>query len=309
VRVSVQLIDAESGNHVWAERYDREISDLFDMQDEIARQIVVNIAPRLQVEDQLMARRMAPGDMRAYDHYLQAKMLIDAPRDASDLILGRKHCDRAIEIDPGFARAHAYKSNSYVLGLVLLETFQIAEWCALALASAERAVELDPLDNACHLVLGEAAFWACQPDRSRWHIRKSIELNPNDADGLAIASYVEAGFGDPEAGLRNMELARERNPSNPRWYHWVMGVTFAMLGRYEDALKEYDQYGTPHVDIFKLRAIALVQLGRIEEARGQVTAMLKLKPEMTLARVRERDTCMSDVDVRVESLRLAGLPA
>ena len=308
VRVTAQLIDAEAGNHVWAERYDRELADIFEVQDEVARQIVINIAPRLQAADHLSAKRRAPEDMRAYDHYLQAKMLIDAPRDISDLKLGREHCERAIEIDPGYARAHAYTSSSYIVGLALMEAGDIAEWQAQALASAERAVELDSLDNVSHWVLGEAAFWAGQPDRARQHIREALALNPNDADVLAIAGYIEAGLGDPEASLRNMKLALERNPTNPRWYHWVTGVALANLGRYEEALKEYDRYGPPHADIFKLRAIALVQLGRLEEARGQVRALLALRPDMTIAKVRKRDACMSDVDVRIESLRRAGLP-
>ena len=308
IRVTAQLIDAEAGNHVWAERYDRQLADIFDVQDEVTRQIVVNIAPRLQAADQLSAKRRAPEDMRAYDHCLQAKMLIDAPRDISDLELGRDHCDRAIKIDPGYARAHAYRSQSYIVGIALMEMGDLAEWQAQALASAERAVELDSLDNVCHWALGEAAFWAGQPDRARQHMRTALALNPNDADVLAVASYVEAALGDPEASLRNMKLAVERNPTNPRWYHWVMGVTMTTLGRYEEALKEYDQYGPPHADIFKLRAIALVQLGRLDEARAQVRALLALRPDMTIARVRKRDAVMSDVDVRIESLRLAGLP-
>ena len=308
IRVTAQLIDAEAGNHVWAERYDRELADIFELQDEVTRQIVINIAPRLQAADQLSAKRRAPEDMRAYDHYLQAKMLIDTPRETADLERGREHCERAIEIDPHYARAHAYKSASYIVGISLMEMRDLAEWQAQALASAERAVELDPLDNVSHWVLGEAAFWAGQPDRARQHIRKALALNPNDADVLAIASYVEAGLGDPETGLRNMKLALERNPTNPRWYHWVTGVTLAMLGRYEEALKEYDQYGPPHVDILKLRAIAMVQLGRLEEARAQVRALLALTPDMTIAKVQKRDACMLDFDVRIQSLRLAGLP-
>jgi adenylate cyclase len=308
IRVTAQLIDAEAGNHVWAERYDRELADIFDVQDEVTRQIVVNIAPRLQAADQLSAKRRAPEDMRAYDHYLQARTLIDTPRGIADLELGREHCERAIEIEPGYARAHAYKANSYTIGMSLMEMGDLAEWQAQALASAERAVELDPLDNISHWALGEAAFWAGQPDRARQHIRKALALNPNDADVLVVASYIEAALGDAETSLRSLQMAMDRNPTNPRWYHWAAGVTLATLGRYKEALKEYDQYGPPHADIFKLRAIALVQLGRLEEARAQVRALLALRPDMTIAKVRKRDFCMPDVDVRIESLRLAGLP-
>jgi len=308
IRITAQLIDAEAGNHIWADRYDRELADVFDVQDEVTRQIVTNIAPRLQAADQVSAKRRKPEDMRAYDYYLQAKMLIDAPRDMADLERGREHCERAIAIDPQYARAHAYKSASFIVGLSLTSVEDLAEWQAQAVASAEHAVAMDELDNVCHWVLGEAAFWAGQPDRARRHIRRAVELNPNDADVLVIASYIEAALGDPEASLRNMKMALERNPTNPRWYHWVTGVTLATLGRYEEALKEYDQYGPPHFDILKLRAIALVQLGRLDEARNQVRALLALTPGLTIAKVRKRDACMPDVDVRTESLRLAGLP-
>jgi TolB-like protein/class 3 adenylate cyclase len=308
VRVTAQLIDAEAGNHVWAERYDRELADIFEVQDEVTRQIVINIAPRLQAADQLSARRRAPEDMRAYDHYLQAKPLIDAPRGIADLERGREHCERAIEIEPGYALAHAYKATSYTVGIFLMEMGDLAAWQAQALASAERAVELDALDNICHWALGEAAFWAGQPDRARHHIRKALALNPNDADVLVVASYIEAALGEPETGLRDLQMAMERNPTNPRWYHWAAGAALMTLGRYEEVLKECDQYGPPHADILKLRAIALVQLGRLEEARAQVQALLALRPDMTIATVRKRDFCMPDVDVRIESLRRAGLP-
>jgi TolB-like protein len=308
IRVTAQLIDAEAGNHVWAERYDRELTDIFDVQDEVTRQIVVNIAPRLEAADQFSAKRRTPEDMRVYDHYLQAKTLIDAARDIIDLERGREHCERAIEIDPQYARAHAYRAASYIMGMSLLEGEDIVEWRAQALASAERAVELDSLDNVSHWMLGEAAFYSDQPDRALQHIRKALALNPNDADVLAVASYIEAALGDPEASLRNVKLALERNPTNPRWYHWATGAALARLGRYEEALREYDQYGLPHVDILKLRAIALVQLGRLEEANAQVRALLALRPDMTIAKFQKLDACMSRVGAGIESLRLAGLP-
>src|SRR5262249_36615485 len=127
-------------------------------------------------------------------------------------------------------------------------------------------------------------------------------------DVLAVASYVEAGLGDPEAGLRNMRLAMERNPTHPRWYHWVMGVTLSILGRFEEALKEYDQFGPPNADVIALRAIALLQLGRIEEARGELRALLALRPDMTITKARKRYSVLADVETRIASLRMAGLP-
>ena len=107
VRVTAQLIDAPTGHHVWAERYDRDLEDIFAVQDEVTRRIVTSIAPRLQSEETHVAGRKLPGDMRAYDHYLKAKLLVDTPADVGDLERAREHCSAAIGIDPAYARAHA----------------------------------------------------------------------------------------------------------------------------------------------------------------------------------------------------------
>lgn len=308
VRITAQLIDAAAGNHLWAERYDRELADIFDVQDELTHQIVANVAPRLQIADHMSAKRQRPEDMRAYDHYLQGKSLVDAPGDLADLARGRDHCKRAIEIDPNYARAHAYLSASYIVGVTMMEVDDPSEWETLALASAERAVALDDLDNHCHHVLGEAAFLCRQYERALRHARKAVAINPNDADNLALASYIEISIGDPEIGLRHIARAFERNPTNPPWYHWLKGIDFSLLGRYAEALAEYDQFGPPNPSIMKLRAIALVQLGRLDEARAQVRTLLAAVPDLTVSKIRKLDASMPDVEVRAESLRLAGMP-
>ncbi|HEX6002656.1 MAG TPA: adenylate/guanylate cyclase domain-containing protein, partial [Burkholderiales bacterium] len=267
IRITAQLIDAAGGNHMWAERYDRELADIFDVQDEVTRQIVTNIAPRLEIAGHLSAKRQRPEDMRAYDYYLQAKPLLDAPVDFADLARGRDYCNRALEIDPNYARAYAYLAASYIVGITMMEVDDPAEWQARALASAERAVALDDLDSFCQHTLGESAFTCLQPERGLRHIRKAIAINPHDADILALASYIEIAAGDPRVGLQHVDMAMERNPTNPPMYHWLKGTDLAMLGRYDEALAEFDQFGPPNPSILKLRAVALVQLGRLEEAR------------------------------------------
>jgi len=263
IRITAQLIDAAAGNHLWAERYDREVGDIFEVQDDVTRQIVTNIAPRLQLEGQHSATRRAPEDMRAYDLYLQAKKIVEIPRDAADLRRAREYCDRAIEINPAYARAHACKALSYVVGIPMMEMEDPEAWQQQALACAERAVALDDLDNVCHWALGEAAFWSRQPERALRHIRRAIALNPNDADALVIASYFEAAVGDPDMATRNLAMAFERNPTNPHWYHlggWgydvVSGPIWGCSGRVR-------LVPPPNLDVLKPRTIALVQLGRL----------------------------------------------
>src|SRR3954462_2553228 len=116
VRITAQLIEAHTGHHLWAERYDRDIGDVFAVQDEVAQRIVTSVAPRLHAEETGKARRRAPEDLRAHDHYLRAKFLIDVPKTVADIERGRSHCEAAIAIDPAHARAHSYLAFSYLVG-------------------------------------------------------------------------------------------------------------------------------------------------------------------------------------------------
>src|SRR6185312_11085420 len=128
VRITAQSIDAIAGNNVWAERYDGEVADLSHVHAEVTCHIVTSIATPLQIADHLSARRQRPEDMRAYDDYLQGKPLIDVPVDVSDLARGREYCNRALEVDPGYARAHAYLAASYIVGVTMMEVDDPTEW-------------------------------------------------------------------------------------------------------------------------------------------------------------------------------------
>jgi tetratricopeptide (TPR) repeat protein len=181
-------------------------------------------------------------------------------------------------------------------------------WRARALASAERAVALDDLDNFCQHIMGESAFTCLQPERGLRHVRKAIAINPHDADILALASYIEIAAGDAKVGLQHIDMAMERNPTNPPWYHWLKGIDLALLGRHDEALAAFDQFGPPNPSILKLRVLALVQLGRLEEAKAHVRELLAIMPNLTASKVRKLDACMPDAELRAESLRLAGMP-
>src|SRR5262249_39881038 len=207
IRVTAQLIDARSGTHLWAERYDRDLEAIFAVQDELTQRVVASIAPRLQSEDTRLAKRKTPEDMRAYDHYLKAKVLVDTPTSIEDLLIAREHCDAAIALDPGYARAQAYKAASYVVANSLMEPGDIDLRLRQALESAERAVALDDDDNVCQFVLGEAAFRTKQYDRALVHMKRALDLNPNDADGLVISAYIQAAIGDPELAMRQVDRA------------------------------------------------------------------------------------------------------
>jgi adenylate cyclase len=308
IRVTVQLIDAQSGSHLWAERYDRELEEIFSVQDEIARRIVTSLVPRIESEGLELAKRKPPEDMRAYDYYLRAKSLVDTPRDGADLKRAREYCDRAIQIDASYARAYAYKALSYVVGISLIEAENLAEWRRRALECAETAAALDPMDGVCHWSLGEAALQARQDDRALDHMARALALNPNDADVLAVAGYIRALTGDPEAGLQQMGMALERNPLSPSWYHWLRGAVLFLLGRFDEALRAFNLCNPPNPSVLRWRAVTMVRLGRIEEARSDVQALLAVRPGATVTEVEQFLDYMPDLGRYLDALRQAGLP-
>ena len=308
VRVTAQLIDARTGAHLWAERFDRQLEDIFAVQDEVTRKIVTSIAPLLAGESLLLAKRKPPEDMQAYDYYLKAKALVDNPLTDTDLKEARDYCGRAIRIDPLYARAHACKALSYTVGILILEAEDVAEWRRQALMSAEEALALDPMDSVSHWAMGEAAFMVRQYDRSLGHFARAISLNPNDADMLAISAFVHSACGDPELGLRHMEMALERNPSSPAWYNWTRGGAFYMAGRFEEAAAALELFGRPNAGVLRWRAAILVRLGRIDEARAAMQALLALKPDFTVGKALAFFDYLPSHRDFVDCLRRAGLP-
>jgi adenylate cyclase len=308
VRVTAQLIDARSGSHLWAERFDRELEDIFSVQDEITRRIVTSMAPRIEAESLDMAKRKPPEDMRAYDYYLKAKSLVDTPHSTARFEQARQYCDRAIQIDPSYARAHAYKALSYVIDIWVMEVEDLEGWRCKALECAEAALALDPMDGVCHWSLGEAALQANQHDRALDHMARALAINPNEADVLAASGLIHAVIGDPEAGLQQMEMALERNPLNPPWYLWTRGFILLMLRRYEEALRAFNRFGLPNSSALNWRAVTLVQLGQIDQAQADVRALLEMQPGATVSKVKQYFDYLPNLGQYLDALRQAGLP-
>jgi TolB-like protein/class 3 adenylate cyclase len=308
VRITAQLVDAQTGSHLWAERFDRELKDIFEVQDEVTRNIVTRIAPVLAAESLRMAKRKPPDDMQAYDLFLKAKVLIDVARTIDDLREGREFCNQAIRVDPTFARAHAYRAISYTIGIMTLEAEDLDEWRRQSLQSAEQAVALDAADAWSHWAMAEATFLNRQFDRTRNHMSRALSLNPNDADVLSVFGFVRAAMGDTAQALRDIDMALERNPSVPAWYNWAKGGILFLMGRYADALRSFEAYGQPNASIHRWRAAALVKLGRIEEAKADMKALLAARPKLNVAIARAMFDYIPNSDDFVETLRQAGLP-
>jgi adenylate cyclase len=232
VRVTVQLIDAKHDVHVWAERYDRKIEDIFDVQDEVVRTIAATLVGRLEHAGFERSKNRPPGDLHAYEQYLRALKHFVAwtPQDNRK---ARELLETAVEADPDFAAAHA----------ILAETVSrdwFNGWSAdpqrdfiAALGLAARSVQLDDEDSRTHVAFGLTSLFHKQPDRARLHLDRAIQLNPSNPHALVYLSRLELLAGSPQAATDRVGEALQLNPFGK--YGWYLGQALYAARRYDEA--------------------------------------------------------------------------
>jgi adenylate cyclase len=309
VRVTAQLIDAESGNHVWGERFDRPMANLFAVQDELVHVIVGTLVGRVHMSGANRARRKPPASLDAYDHVLRGNALPwDDPASA---IAAKRAFERAIEIDPGYGLPYS------LLAVLLAREWENdlarpRETIDRAFALAQRAVELADDESTCHTILGQICLERRSFDLALRHTQRGVEINPvnqwNRADLGIILSYI----GRAEEGLEMLRDARRADPYfGPGWYWRALGLANFVLRRYADALPDFEAGVTDN----SLRALAMLagccaKLGLLKGARDTVVRCLALQPGATVAslvaKVPFKD--LGDSLHLAECLRLAGLP-
>jgi TolB-like protein/cytochrome c-type biogenesis protein CcmH/NrfG len=314
VRVTGQLIDATLGNHLWADRYDRELADIFELQDEITNSVIGSVGPQILVAEAARVRRKPPQNIDAWDLVMQAvphmwRMSPDEHRRAQMLL------QQAIELDPDYAHAHALLGWIYITMFNLNVRTPIGEFTDKALDAGAKAVALDDQEPWGHLVLGLGHARRRRPEAARAHLSRAVELNPNFALGYAGLGYALACGGAPERGLQSLEQANRLSPRDPflaTYAPIVRYMAFFALGRYEEAVEVCRTTAAlhpHHVGAWRLMTVSLGLLGRIEEAREALAHTLTLQPDLSSAHV-VNDTVFADPSDRarfLEGLRRAGL--
>jgi adenylate cyclase len=306
LRITAQLIEAGSGSHLWAERYDRDIADLFDVQDELTRTIVATVAGRLQDTDVRGASRKPTDSLPAYDCLLRGIGYLRGYA-ADDNRLARELFERAIALDPQFGLAHAY------LGMALLVEHDYDDAPDAikdrAVAAGLAAIRLDPDDGRCHDSLALAYLLRGDFDEALAHYERSVALNPNDANGLASMGHALAVCGRAEEGVRMVQRAMRLNPHHPEWYWSMLAIGLYAARRYEEALDAYRRIAVWKKPWHLARlAACYAQLGRLDEARAQAAEVLRLDPDFRLSSVKLFYRNPADAEVSFEGMRKAGLP-
>ena len=306
VRITAQLIDAPSANHLWSERYDRNIDELFEVQDEVTRTIVATITGRLEDTEISVASRRVTGSMEAYDLFLRGVAAFRSFDEGANR-RAREYFEQAIAIDPEFAVARA----NYSAALIVENGFDNTPLSIKekALNHAQLAVRYDPLDSRCHSSLGWAYRFSNEFDLAILHMDEGLRLNPSDAGMLADMASILVIVGRAEEAVNSIKKAMELNPNHPEWYRGSLAMSLFAARRYEDTLKASAKLGRVKKPWQLAReAACLAQLGRTDDAKAVAREVLRLQPDFRI--MKEIPTYKFKEDTRHirDAMLKAGLP-
>jgi TolB-like protein/class 3 adenylate cyclase/Flp pilus assembly protein TadD len=306
IRITAQLIDAKTGNHLWSERYDRSLEALFELQDEVTRTIVSTLTGRMEHQEIIGSIRRRTSSFAAYDKLLRG---IDQVRsyDGDANRAARALFEEAIALDSQFALAHAYIS----LALLLEHGFENAPATIKdrAVDLALSSVRLDPSESRCHQHLANAYLLRGDFDLALVHFQRMLALNPNDANGICYMGYALSLVGRAQEGVEMIRQAMRLNPFHPDWYWGDLAIVLYDLRRYEDALQAGKHLAHRQKHWIHARmAAAYAQLGHNAEARAQANQVLLLKPEFQISKETLGYRDPDDAEHVLEGMRQAGLP-
>lgn len=280
VRINAQLIDGESGTHVWAERYDRVLNDIFAIQDEISESIVQALRVELEIGESDRIGGRTTVNVEAYDYALRGRecMYRMNPESNSE---ARSLYETSLALDPEFSRAHAELA-------IVLYTAYTSRWnnsseetFKLGVLHAKKAVELAPDDAYAHRSMAYGYLWSGDLDHAVIEIDNAVALGPNTADVLSSRGYILSYAGRAGEALESIEKALCLNPEHPAiWLHFL-GHAHFVDGNYEEAVIPLEQRikREPSTDLSRsLLAACYGLLGLPEQAKHQWAELVKIDP-------------------------------
>ncbi len=315
VRITVQLIDTATGGHVWAETYDRELKDIFEVQDDITEQIVGTLGGQYGklAEARLAKKKRPTTSPKAYDYVLRSLKWWYSLSPQNHLE-ARGYLEKAIALDPDYAQAHAHLSNAY-LNEYVFKFNVLPDSVERAGRQAKKAVELDPSDSFSRYILARYYFFSRQLDKFMVEAEKAIELNPNEPTAIAELGFHMTYSGlDRDRGLALVRKAMAINPAYPGWFHFPFAYENYRRKNYEAALEQALKINTPRFyRMYYVLAMTYGQLGREEKARQALAKMLELKPALAVETAARDEMRMWNfpedmIDHFMEGLYKAGFP-
>jgi adenylate cyclase len=313
VRITGQLIEATTGTHIWAERFEGPLRDIFDLQDRMTENVVGAIAPALEQAEIKRIRTKPTEHLDAYDYYLRATALIYRSNDRdNDEALRLLY--KAIDIDPEFASAYALAAYCYFLRKFNIRIENPDHEFAEARRLADRALELGKDDAfvLCWVGFSLGALFG-DLDEAAALLDRSLELNPNAARTWNLSGWARVALGEPEFAIEHLARAMRLSPLDPGFHLMQSATAFAhfFAGRYDDASlwAERALRRQPELGALGVLAASCALAGNLDKAHRAIAQILKIDPRRRLSTLGERTAFRPDLLAKfVEALRTAGMP-
>lgn len=315
LRINIQLIDAKTGNHIWAERYDRDLDDIFAVQDEITETVVARIEPELGAVERQRVARKPRQNLQAWDCYHLGvahfyKFTSDDNNKAQQLL------KRSFELDPGFGDPYAWWAYAVILGMVYFDDDPGQESFDRALEAARKAVEIDDQSAVFHMLLGRVYLARCEYETALAELEIAIKLNPTYAAAYCGLGDSLAYEGKLDESIALFEKAIHLSPQDPqRWAFYSYGALAHIFNSDFERAVEWTRQAqlVPNCQYWAVAhmASALGHMGRIDEAREAAIQLRRRKPDFTCAFARRKMFYVKKPEqmaLYLDGLRQAGVP-
>ena len=315
VRITGQLIDASTGAHMWADRFDGELKEIFDLQDDVATKVVRAVAPKMEQAEVARAKRKPTDSLDAYDCFLRGTESLhrQTPQCVDEAL---QLLEKAIELDPGYAAAYGTAAYCYAMrkssGWVVHRKQDMAEASRLG----RTAVELGKDDAVALSRAGHAiAYVAEDLDFGALVIDRALELNPNLAMAWFHSGWLRVWLGDPEAAIQHFTRFRRMSPLDPLMIRMNSGIAFAhtLAGRYDEASSHAEQALSENPEshqALRMAATSHALAGRVERAQKAMECLRRIDPALRVSNLGDLTPLRrpEDVERYAAGMRKAGLP-
>ena len=289
VRITAQLIDCNTDGHIWAKRFDRDLEDIFAVQDEVTQKIVSALQVQLTQAEQEGLTQRDTGNIDAYDFLLRGKeYYLRFTREAN--LQARQFYEKAVDLDPNYATAFAELSRICVQARNHGWTENLEEPLKQASEFAEKAVILNAALPQAHIVLGFINMWQRNFDRAIAEVNKGLELDPNHAEGQMYKAIILGFAGQPEESLEWVEKAIRLNPGAPFWYLFAQGNASYSMGHYSEAIAACIKAAISNPNFIFAHLLLLAcysNLGNEEESKAELEECLARMPSLTVSWAQE----------------------
>jgi adenylate cyclase len=316
IRITAELVESVTGTHRWAERYDRDLNDVFAIQDDVARTIAAILAAHVNKAEVERTLLKPPVTWQAYDHYMRAAASwasFQSSWKLENLLEARQHLAESMKIDPNYARAHSMLASTHRVAWLnpVNEEYLSSATLERAISSARKAIELDPNLPEAYAELAYNIIRKHDFDAAAAAVERVFALNPNFAD-YRIAQVLFS-IGEPVKAIEQAKLQMRLDPFHPHFAPLIAGEANYVLREYREAqrwLREATGRAPNHQYGHAFLAATYAQLGQLDDARAEAAEVMRVNPSYTIGKQRQVSVMRRSEDVEhlVDGLRKAGLP-